>query len=571
MIKRLFYTITTIMVLLLTLTPVFAGNATYINDVVIDEAGRIIMVKTSKDQILPKPSVSKLVAPNRLVIDIPNSVFNSKLKVIDVDNNGINQVRVAQFQSNKKLNTVRLVVETEPSKSIENIKISASPGSSMIQLENIPTGTSGSFLDSNNQITINKIDYRDNQLIIGAAGPIKIKEPFILKDPQRLVIDVPNSKISDKTLLSPIIVNDGEVDVVRIGQFNESTVRFVIETENPNRLYPIYGADQQTLYLTSNPGFSIANLPKGVSPGNIKNIKITEDRGLGTIIKIESSTALAHRTKRIHSPEKLVIDLINASPPSQELTQNLGQTAELLDIKVGRLMAGNPNSRIVLDLASPAIDVKTNLSIDGKTMEIVLKQSSKLVTLPNDGSIKVIIDAGHGGYDSGCQASGYKEKDIVLDISKRVKLLLERAGITVYMTRADDSTISLKERVEITNNINPSAFVSIHVNASRSSAPEGIDTHWYTNQSIPLARSIQNSLMKKINTVDRGIKKNMFYVIHHTPVPAVLVETGFLSNPKERREILTHKRKQLTAQAIAEGVIKFLGTKYSITDNKMQR
>ena len=569
--KRLVEIVFSLIIIFVAILPVLALDATVINDVVIDEAGRLIVVKTNKDDQLPKPDVSRLVEPNRLVMDIPDSILGMKPKVINVNSNGVSQVRVSQFKSDDD-KIVRIVVETDNNKQIDNIKISAGRGSSMIQLEKLPSGGTNNFIDNGNLTKITKINYRDNQLIIGALSSLRIKEPFILQGPTRLVVDIPNAVVSDKNLLTPITVGENNVDVIRIGQFDDSTVRIVIETDTPNRLSPIYGADQQTLFITSDPLDSIANLPTGASQGYIKSIKVSEDRGLGTIIKIESSAPIFHSVKRIHNPEKLILDLFNAEPPSDAITRDIEVTDELLGIKVGQLMAGNPNSRMVLDLGGPNVDVRTNVSVDSKVIEIVLKQGSDLLALPSDGkSIKVVIDPGHGGYDPGCQADGYKEKDIVLDVSKRLKLLLEKSGIKVYMTRTTDLTLSLKERVEFTNNINPAAFVSVHVNASTSSAPEGIDTHWYTNQSIPLARSIQNSLMKKINAVDRGIKKNMFYVVHHTPVPAVLVEIGFLSNPKERRDILSHKRKQETANGIAEGVLKFLGTKYSFSGSQLQR
>jgi N-acetylmuramoyl-L-alanine amidase len=570
-VKKLFNILTTILVLIALALPGYADNSVVIKDVVIDEAGRLIMIETKPDQNLPRPAVSRLVDPNRLVIDIPNAILGTKPRIIKVNNNDVKQVKVSQFDS-KPENIVRIVVETEKEKVIDKLKVSASQGTSFIQLDNLPNGSISATLEDNSQIKITKIDYRDNQLTIGAIGTIRIKEPFILKDPTRLVIDIPNAAVSDKQLLTPIIVNDDMVDVVRVGQFDENTVRLVIETEHPNRLYPLYGADQQSLYISSNPTFSVENLPKGVSLGYIKDIKVTQDEGLGTIVRIETTTPLAHRVKRIHEPDKVVIDLINAEPPSEDLTSRLPSTPELQGIKVGQLMAGNPNSRIVIDLASPGIDIRTNVSIDGKIMEIVLRKGeSPLMFAAGDGTIKVVLDAGHGGYDPGCQADGYKEKDIVLDITKRVKLLLEKANVRVFMTRSDDSTVSLKERVEFTNNVKPAAFVSIHVNASTRSAPEGIDTHWYTNQSIPLAKSIQNSLINNVSAVDRGIKKNMFYVIHHTPVPAALVEVGFLTNPRERREILTHSRKQKTAKGIAEGVLKFLGTKYPVSEKELQR
>lgn len=563
---RILRTFLCIFFFLLTIIPARATNEIIIKNVVIDEAGRLIMVETQEDQRLPKPEVAKLVGPNRLIIDVPGAVLASRPKVINVNNNSIKQVRISQFEAaDKKI--VRIVVETDDSKIIDRIKISASQGSSIIQLENLPSSLANSMLEDNSQVKITKIDYRDNQLIIGAMGQIKIKDPYVLKGPTRLVIDILNAHIADKKLLSPILVGDKQVDVVRIGQLDDSTVRIVIETDNPNRLYPVYGSDQQTLFITSDPSFSVANLPKGVSLGFIKSIKVIEDKGLGTLVKIEASSPLVHRIRRIHDPEKVVIDLINAEAPSEDLIANIETTSELSGIKAGQLMAGNPNSRIVIDLTNPGIDVRSNISVDGKTMEIVLKQSAKLINLSGEeGGLKVVLDPGHGGYDAGCQAEGYQEKDITLDVTKRVKLLLERAGVQVFMTRTTDTTLSLKERTDFTNSINPTAFVSIHVNSSTSSAPVGIDTHWYKNQSIPLAKVIQEKLLNKVGTVDRGIQKNMFYVIHHTSVPAVLVEIGFLSNPRERREILTHQRKQNTAQGITEGVLQFLGAKYSVSN-----
>lgn len=569
--KKLALSIIFLLISIIMTLPALAANEILLNDVIVDEAGRLIMIEAGNNGFVPKPEISRIINPDRLVIDLPNSILKTKNKVIDVNNDTIKQVRIAQYD-NTENKSVRIVVESKDKSPIEKIKVSAGQGTTMIQLAVLPSSSRSSILEDNNFVKITNIDYRDNQLIINGIGSIKIKEPFILKDPTRLVVDIPNSKLSSKKLLSPIIVNDDNVGVVRIGQFDETTVRLVIESNNPNHLYPIYGADQQTLYISSNPSFSNSNLPKGMKVGQIKQIKVVGRTDNGTIIRIESSSPIAHRLRRIHEPEKVVLDLINAQPPSENTTRNIQMTKELTGIKVGQLMAGNPNSRIVLDLSNSGIEVKSNVSIDGKTMEIVLKQGEKIVPISTEGrNIGVVLDAGHGGYDSGCQADGYREKDIALDITKRVKLLLERAGIKVYMTRLDDSTLSLKERVDYTNNLSPLVFVSIHVNASTSSVPEGIDTHWYTNQSIPLAKSIQNALMKKVNAVDRGIVKNMFYVIHHTPVPAVLVETGFLTNPKERVNLLTHNRKQNTANGIAEGVLQFLGTKYSASQAGLQR
>ena len=126
------------------------------------------------------------------------------------------------------------------------------------------------------------------------------------------------------------------------------------------------------------------------------------------------------------------------------------------------------------------------------------------------------------------------------------------------MTRTEDVYLGLQERCDFTESENPQIFVSIHVNSAVATDPYGIETHYYHEQSKELAEVIQKHLTKHIDTKDRGILKSKFYVINHTDVPAVLVETGFLSNPSERAELITDKRKQATAKAITDGIIEYL-------------
>ena len=128
------------------------------------------------------------------------------------------------------------------------------------------------------------------------------------------------------------------------------------------------------------------------------------------------------------------------------------------------------------------------------------------------------------------------------------------------MTRESDDTVSLQQRCVITNNEKPEAFVSIHVNACESPNASGLETHWYTDQSLELANTIHSSLVKNINSPNRGIIKSRFYVIHHTEVPAILVEIGFISNDAERYQLLTEERKEATAKAISSGILKFLSS-----------
>ena len=122
------------------------------------------------------------------------------------------------------------------------------------------------------------------------------------------------------------------------------------------------------------------------------------------------------------------------------------------------------------------------------------------------------------------------------------------------MTRTKDETISLQDRVEISEAVIPDIFVSIHVNSSNSESPSGLETHYYKDNSLILAKCIHAAMLNNINSNDRGLFKSKFYVINHTTAPAVLVEIGFLSNPKERAQLVTDGRKEATAKAIVEGI-----------------
>ncbi len=122
------------------------------------------------------------------------------------------------------------------------------------------------------------------------------------------------------------------------------------------------------------------------------------------------------------------------------------------------------------------------------------------------------------------------------------------------MTRTDDTYVSLQDRVDFSEIFNPDIFVSIHVNSSNSETPSGLETHYYKDNSLTLAKYLHASMINNINSKDRGLFKSKFYVINHTTAPAVLVEIGFISNPNERAQLVTESRKNATAKAIAEGI-----------------
>ena len=171
----------------------------------------------------------------------------------------------------------------------------------------------------------------------------------------------------------------------------------------------------------------------------------------------------------------------------------------------------------------------------------------------------VVIDPGHGGLDTGALRGLTLEKDLTLSIAQKVKDILKEAGMKkVLMTRNEDKTLSLEERVEYANRKDADIYVSIHINASVKSEIKGIETHYYTQSGYKVAQVIHKELLDNVDAEDRGLFKSKFYVINHTKAPAVLLELGFISNEQERSSLTSEKRQTDSAQAIADGIINYL-------------
>jgi N-acetylmuramoyl-L-alanine amidase len=173
----------------------------------------------------------------------------------------------------------------------------------------------------------------------------------------------------------------------------------------------------------------------------------------------------------------------------------------------------------------------------------------------------VVIDAGHGGRDPGAVGiGGLREKEVVLDISRQVAQILEQNGVTVVMTRQDDRTIGLAPRTQLANRVNANLFVSIHANAISMSRPDvnGLET-FYFRSGQQLAQRIQQSMLRFFpNMRDRGVRRARFYVLRHTNMPAVLVETGFVTGRDDARMLANPTQRTRMAEAIAQGILQYI-------------
>ena len=186
----------------------------------------------------------------------------------------------------------------------------------------------------------------------------------------------------------------------------------------------------------------------------------------------------------------------------------------------------------------------------------------------------VYLDAGHGGYDPGASYFGISEKSLTLAIQSRVKAKLESEGYQVVTTRTSDTYVDLTDRSRAANASESDIFVSIHINASGSSAAQGIETYYYQpyaeypsrinaayhanptrlSMSDTLANAIQSSLINATGAQNQGVKRQTFAVLRETTAPAVLLELGFLSNPQEAARLNTSAYQETLANAIVAGI-----------------
>lgn len=166
----------------------------------------------------------------------------------------------------------------------------------------------------------------------------------------------------------------------------------------------------------------------------------------------------------------------------------------------------------------------------------------------------VVVDPGHGGWDSGAARNGILEKDAALDVGRRLQGKLAAAGFKTVLSRDRDIFISLDRRVAIANRQHNAVFVSIHFNYAKGRRFHGVETYYHHRYAIPLARAIQGE-MARLAPPDRGVKQARFRVLRRNGYPAVLVECGFVTNRREARRIADPAFRDQVADAIARAII----------------
>jgi len=217
----------------------------------------------------------------------------------------------------------------------------------------------------------------------------------------------------------------------------------------------------------------------------------------------------------------------------------------------------------------------------GKTVEPALRPQ----LIPNFPVVgTVVLDAGHGGRDNGANSQYQFEKNYALDMVRRIRNELQKAGMRVVLTRNSDVFVALQDRAAIANRLKNAVFVSIHFNAADANrAANGLEIYCVTPRGAPstayeqlserdmvgengndhdlhsfaLANTIYHSMQGRMKMTDRGVKRARFAVLRLAGVPAVLIEGGFLTNPDDARNIASRPWRDNYASSIVRGILEY--------------
>ena len=607
--QRIFYTVILLISFLFTFALTALADEVYkITGANFDTSNSVIVLSV-KDTDIPAPleNIKLTQLEGRSYFDINSSVITFPKKDWIFNSGSVKEIKISQFSNDNC--KVRVVIYHDENFNPNDIKFYRIKNNIIIKLKNSPVcnnpyfqntyrdehSSSNDFyeymtvtspipqdnitgqinnafniqqeqifekkeLKLNTKYYLNNISTKQNGILINGFGSVTIERPMILQNPSRIVYDLPNTLVDTK--LRNRIIKINETESVKIGQFSVNKARIVINTEATGDYIPIYSSDNQSLIFANYKKTNNQTLYNKVS--NIISYSQEKENSLTESMILQFDEPLVHGIDRYNN--KLIVYMYNTLKYSESAFKETYKNTFFEDATID--LMPKVGLKLTIPLENDAM-VSTYLGADGKSFKIKIKEAKKRQIVP-DSTIPaiisnqqkdkqtVVLDAGHGGSDTGAIGANIYEKDITLDITKRVEKILKEKGYDVKMTRTDDSYVSLQDRVTFSESYSPDIFVSVHVNSSVKPEITGIETHYYHQESMSLAQTVHASLASTIHSNDRGLFKSKFYVINHTTSPAILIEIGFISIEEERNQMLSETRKQQTAQSIADGIQKYL-------------
>lgn len=398
------------------------------------------------------------------------------------------------------------------------------------------------------------------------------------KDPDRVFIDVIPARLNSALIGKQWPVKSGLLQQIRVGQYDMSTVRVVLDLGAIGRVtsFTLRDPDRLIIDVLGKEALTAAS-PATPAPGsnNAQPLQTAPVAPVDTVITPTPATAPA--------PE--------ASKPATKSTSTTASTGKkTVDTKPAAAVTAPSTTAAPATTPATAGDSKVIVpakATNAGTRSLVRSLGLKLS--------RVVIDAGHGGHDTGTIGpGGYTEKELVLDVAARLKALIENElGAEVVMTRTDDSFVPLESRTAIANQQEADLFISIHANSSTVRSVHGVETYYLNftssrealetasrenassersihqlqdlvkkimlqdkvDESRELAQHIEKALaVRRGSGVDRGVKRAPFVVLIGANMPSILAEVCFISNPQDEKNVKTPQTRQAIAESLFAGV-----------------
>ena len=449
------------------------------------------------------------------------------------------------------------------------------------------------------QLDLSSIEVNAEGLVLGINGSPKLNT-YRVSNPERIIVDLQTTKVNPRLHNVVVPVNRYGIRQVRVAQFQSSPAiaRLVFDIDNAapvsfngsfDRVRGKYwlrpsGIGNATGLMVAQ---SSSNLPITAAPTNPISEPTTIDglafNGYGQLV-IQASRAIAYRSgfdqlnntyiftiPAARISQRLRRPILGANSPIEQIRLNQVGDAVVVTVKptmgwqIRETGRTNP-TEVALQLNS--LGTVSTIPVTGQLPRNTgLTGSDPATSLTrNNGQKLIVIDPGHGGPDVGATRNGIYEKDIVLAMSQQLGQMLQQMGYAVVYTRTSDIDLDLAPRVSIAENNRASIFVSLHVNSldATASAVNGVETYHAPGASLgkELAGFVHGQIIASTGANDRGVRSARFHVITKTSMPAILVETGFITNPSEAAKLLNRGYQGQMTGAIARGIDQFFKSRF---------
>jgi N-acetylmuramoyl-L-alanine amidase len=457
--------------------------------------------------------------------------------------------------------------------------------------------------DANGDTTRVTIDLEDS--VQYASGRIA--------NPDRIFFDLHAARLTPEVARGNIRVDGGLLTAVRVAQNHEGVVRVVLD---------VNGVKDYTASLTNNPPRLLIDLygnspaaPMRAASGKRGQEAVAEDSNESAASKGSGTGAGSGSEQPAENSQSAISGAINGGAISGGTINDSGAGSN--SSAVARNSLPGAKSAKSKSIKATASSAKPDLIRPASAPQPTRDGQSTLTRALGLKIGRIVIDAGHGGHDTGTIGpTGLMEKDLCLDVALRLGKIIEQRlpGANVIYTRSDDSFVPLEERTNIANQAKADLFISIHANSSRNHAARGIETYYLNlkgsaeamevaarenataqggvhelqdlvmkiartekiDESKELAEDIQDSLSKRIQKSskpmkNRGVRKAPFVVLIGADMPSILTEISFLSNPADEQMLKKPEQRQKVAEGLYQGVVSYLESMNSVTMNQPSR